>query len=88
MISFLSSPQLTLKGTIRVYLSKESCSTSALKRTYICDTGGHWRGLIDMREMDKLVEAQAELLTSRCHGMGNAVHRGCIEVDIKSWHRS
>lgn len=33
---------------------------------YICDTGGHWRSLIDMREMDKLVEAQAEPLTSRC----------------------
>lgn len=84
MISFLSSPHLTLKGMISVYLSKESCSTSALKPTYIRDTGGHWRGLIDMREMDKLVEAQGEPLTSGCHGTGNAVHQGCIEVDIPS----
>lgn len=84
MISFLSSPHLTPKGTIRVYLSKESCSTSTLKPAYICDTGGHWRGLIDMREMDKLVEAQAEPLTSGCHETGNAVYRGCIEVDILS----
>lgn len=84
MIYFLPSPHLTLKGMIRVYLSKESCSTSALKPTYIRDSGVHWRGLLDMREMYKLVEAQTEPLTSGCHGTGNAVHRGCMEVDIPS----
>lgn len=71
---------MTLKGTIRVYLNKESCSTSALKPIYIRDTRGHWRGLLDMREMYKLVEAQAEPLTSGRHGTGNAIHRAAWKL--------